>query len=80
MVIGDRLTDMELALNLGCKGILIQYNSIGEDELSNKTETIRNEIALNADSWSEIYEFLVRKKIELLGIKEIQKKLRFLLN
>ena len=61
LVIGDRLTDMELALNLGCKGILIQYNAIGEDELSNKTEAIRNEIKLNANSWSEIYEFLVRK-------------------
>lgn len=61
LVIGDRLTDMELALNLGCKGILIQYNSIGEDELSNKTDAIRNEIDLNANSWSEIYEFLVHK-------------------
>ena len=61
LVIGDRLTDMELALNLGCKGILIQYNSIGEDELSVKTEAIRNEIEINANAWSEIYEFLVRK-------------------
>ena len=61
LVIGDRLTDMELALNLDCKGILIQYNPIGEDELANKKEAISDKIELNANSWSEIYEFLARK-------------------
>ncbi|MAJ31085.1 MAG: bifunctional histidinol-phosphatase/imidazoleglycerol-phosphate dehydratase [Flavobacteriaceae bacterium] len=66
LVIGDRLTDMELALNLGCKGVLIQYNPFGEDELTNKTEAIRNEIVLNASSWSEIYEFLLRKNRKVI--------------
>tara|TARA_B100001093_G_scaffold519170_1_gene606955 strand:- start:12808 stop:13938 length:1131 start_codon:yes stop_codon:yes gene_type:complete len=66
LVIGDRLTDMELALNLGCKGVLIQYNPFGEDELANNTEAIRNEIVLNASSWSEIYEFLLGKNRKVI--------------
>lgn len=49
-VIGDRLTDIELAENLGAKGILIS----AAEELNFKNETQ----VLKTDSWKTIYEFL----------------------
>ncbi len=49
-VIGDRLTDMELAKNLGCKGILLA----GSDKSGFDAETQ----VLQTDSWKEIYRFL----------------------
>ena len=56
-VIGDRLTDVELARNLGCKAIWINTNTdLGNAELSNTLDELRSVIALETDSWKEIYE------------------------
>ncbi len=52
-VIGDRLTDIELADNLNAKGILIS----SEEDLNYKNETQ----ILKTDSWKTIYEFLKLK-------------------
>ena len=49
-VIGDRLTDVLLARNLGAKTIFLK-NYDSPDEL-------KNEIALVADDWQQIYDFL----------------------
>ncbi|MBN2639457.1 MAG: bifunctional histidinol-phosphatase/imidazoleglycerol-phosphate dehydratase HisB [Bacteroidales bacterium] len=49
-VIGDRLTDIELAQNLGCKGILFA----SEDRQGYDSQVQ----ALQTDSWKTIYEFL----------------------
>ena len=49
-VIGDRLTDIELADNLNAKGILISSDA----ELNYKNETQ----VLKTSSWKNIYEFL----------------------
>ena len=58
-VIGDRLTDIELAKNLGAKGIYINNNTdLGNDELSAGMEEITASIALETNSWKEIYNFL----------------------
>lgn len=58
-VLGDRLTDMELAKNLGAKGIFIsQNNGLGEDELSTKKQALEKIISLTTDSWEAIYHFL----------------------
>jgi len=48
-VIGDRMTDMQLAENLGCKGIRI---------LRNAEPVENNVIALQTYNWKEVYEFL----------------------
>lgn len=61
-VIGDRLTDIELAKNLGAKGIYINDNTfLGTEEISTTQEDLVTYTALETNSWSEIYEFLKLK-------------------
>lgn len=51
-VIGDRLTDVQLAANLGAKAILIA-------DASKPTDGLENSIALKTTDWKDIYEFLL---------------------
>ena len=58
-VIGDRLTDVELAKNLGARGIFINnQRALGESELSATPMELEGSISLETDDWREIYEFL----------------------
>ncbi|HRE78713.1 MAG TPA: bifunctional histidinol-phosphatase/imidazoleglycerol-phosphate dehydratase HisB [Flavobacterium sp.] len=58
-VIGDRLTDVELAKNLGSKAIFINDNTnLGTNEISVKREELNSIIALETNDWKQIYEFL----------------------
>jgi len=58
-VIGDRLTDVELAKNLGSKAIFITGNeALGSSEISSKREALDKIIVLETLSWQNIYEFL----------------------
>ncbi len=58
-VLGDRMTDIELAKNIGAKGIFINDNNTeGEDELTVAKEELKQFIALESNDWEEIYEFL----------------------
>jgi len=55
-VIGDRLTDMELAKNLGSQGIFIANDSeLGQDETTANADL---PIVLTTTSWKDIYAFL----------------------
>lgn len=58
-VIGDRLTDIQMAKNLGAKGILLgnteRQNEINDAQLTDSCVLITSE-------WSNIYEFLVAKE------------------
>ncbi len=61
-VIGDRLTDMELAKNLGSKGIFINDNTnLGTREITSNQEELNGYIALESNDWQKIYEFLKLK-------------------
>lgn len=55
-VIGDRLTDVSLAKNLGTKAILIQEKEVGEKMALE--ENLSDICALITDDWYEIAEFL----------------------
>lgn len=58
-VIGDRITDVELAKNLGCSAIwLNDGTNLGKEELSVKTGALKPFVALETLSWKAIYEFL----------------------
>ncbi len=58
-VIGDRLTDVELAKNLGAKGIFINdQTQLGVGEITVKREELDSHIALESNDWERIYEFL----------------------
>ncbi|MFD2914028.1 bifunctional histidinol-phosphatase/imidazoleglycerol-phosphate dehydratase HisB [Psychroserpens luteus] len=58
-VIGDRLTDIELAKNLGSKGVFINDNTnLGTDEITVKREALDDFIALESNDWEAIYKFL----------------------
>jgi imidazoleglycerol-phosphate dehydratase/histidinol-phosphatase len=58
-VLGDRLTDVELAKNLGSKAIFINTDEgLGSTEVASKREELDPVIALQTTDWKTIYEFL----------------------
>ncbi len=56
-VIGDRLTDIELAKNLGAKGILLADKG-GDKDLKINELGYSDSHALTTPDWKDIYEFL----------------------
>ncbi len=62
-VIGDRLTDIELAKNLGSKGVFINDNTnFGTEEITVQREALDAFIALETNDWEAIYKFLKAKE------------------
>jgi imidazoleglycerol-phosphate dehydratase/histidinol-phosphatase len=58
-VIGDRITDVQLAKNLGCKAFWLNNNpDLGGKEISNSRDELEQSIALETKEWRLIYEFL----------------------
>ncbi|GAO43473.1 bifunctional histidinol-phosphatase/imidazoleglycerol-phosphate dehydratase HisB [Flavihumibacter petaseus] len=67
-VIGDRITDVQLAKNLGCKAIWLNADpALGGAEVSDQVDTLRRTaVALESTAWSEIYAFLK------LGLRQVE--------
>ncbi|MDQ0106104.1 imidazoleglycerol-phosphate dehydratase/histidinol-phosphatase [Chitinophaga terrae (ex Kim and Jung 2007)] len=58
-VIGDRITDVELARNLGAKAIWMNEGTgLGSGEINDSAAALRDVIALETTDWNRIYEFL----------------------
>lgn len=58
-VIGDRLTDVQLAKNLRCRAFwLNNHDNLGNHELDATAETLKETIALETQNWKNIYEYL----------------------
>ena len=58
-VIGDRITDVLLAKNLGCKALWLNNNDgLGAAEIKETSNELGETIALQTIYWKEIYEFL----------------------
>lgn len=78
-VIGDRITDVQLAKNLGCKAIwLNQDPNLGAGEIQDKVAELRPVIALESTHWSTIYEYLklgLRRVIHERNTNETQIKI-----
>jgi imidazoleglycerol-phosphate dehydratase/histidinol-phosphatase len=58
-VIGDRITDVQLAKNLGCKAIWLNNDAeLGSAEISDKAHQLKSVVALETTAWKDIYQFL----------------------
>jgi len=59
-VIGDRITDMQLAKNLQCKGIWLNIDStLGASEINDTIDDLKKEtIVLETPDWAAIYNYL----------------------
>jgi len=59
-VIGDRITDVQFAKNLGCKALwLLHTPGKGLTEITDTEDVLRaTALALETKAWKEIYEFL----------------------
>ncbi len=57
-VIGDRITDVQLAKNLGCKAIWLNNDaSLGAAEINNEIASLQQTIAVETTNWKSIYEY-----------------------
>jgi len=60
-VIGDRITDVQLAKNLGCKAFWLKNNgALGGKEVKDSIEDLEKSVALTTTHWKDIYDFLKR--------------------
>jgi imidazoleglycerol-phosphate dehydratase / histidinol-phosphatase len=65
-VIGDRITDVQLAKNLQCKAIWLNNDpALGGAEVKDSIDALREVVALETSDWSDVYDFLK------LGMREV---------
>jgi imidazoleglycerol-phosphate dehydratase / histidinol-phosphatase len=58
-VIGDRITDVMLAKNLGCKCFwLNDGRNLGATDIKEGIDVLRSHVALESRDWQKIYEYL----------------------
>ncbi len=81
-VIGDRITDVQLAKNLGCQAIWLKQDAqLGGKEVKDSLNELEQVVALESIHWDEIYSFLksgLRQVVHERNTKET--KIRIELN
>lgn len=71
-VIGDRVTDVQLAKNLGCKAIFLNNDpELGLSEVEDP-QSLRSSIALETDNWEAIYYYLALGKRQVAHQRKTQ--------
>jgi len=67
-VIGDRITDVQLAKNMGCKAIWMNLDAtLGGDEIKDQAAALRQDtVVLESTDWAEIYSYLK------LGLRKVE--------
>jgi imidazoleglycerol-phosphate dehydratase/histidinol-phosphatase len=69
-VIGDRLTDVELAKNLGAKAIFINnFQELGTTEITVSHDDLKKVIALETQKWEDIYNFLKQPQRKIIHVR-----------
>jgi len=69
-VIGDRITDVLLAKNLGCGAIWLKQDAdLGADEIIEQAAGLKGYIQLDTTEWKAVYEFLKAGKREVEHIR-----------
>ncbi|GAC1425821.1 MAG: bifunctional histidinol-phosphatase/imidazoleglycerol-phosphate dehydratase HisB [Flavisolibacter sp.] len=75
-VIGDRITDVQLAVNLGCKALWLKNNpNLGSSEITSSKEDLDKAVAIETQEWKDIYDYLKgisRKITHLRKTKETE--------
>jgi len=81
-VIGDRITDVQLARNLGCRAIWLKQDAgLGGAEVRDSRETLKKCTALETGEWSDIYAFLKSGLREVVHERNTREtKIRIALN
>ena len=58
-VIGDRITDVQLAKNMGCRAIWLNNDpNLGASEIAGEIHELGPVVALETAAWKEVYQFL----------------------
>lgn len=58
-VIGDRITDVQLAKNLGCKAIWLKEDgNLGFAEITDSSSELNDVIILETKNWKDVYQLL----------------------
>jgi imidazoleglycerol-phosphate dehydratase / histidinol-phosphatase len=58
-VIGDRITDVQLAKNLGCRAVWLKQDvHLGSNEIQDSLSELEKVIAIETIQWSAVYSFL----------------------
>ncbi len=79
-VIGDRITDVQLAKNMGCKAIWLNNDAtLGGAEVKDSTKELEKVIALETPDWKRIYEYL-KLGLRTVYMTAIPTKRKFMLN
>jgi imidazoleglycerol-phosphate dehydratase/histidinol-phosphatase len=70
-VIGDRITDVQLAANLGCKALWLKNNpNLGSKEITSSEEELQAAVAVETQNWKDIYDFLKSRQRTVQHIRK----------